>query len=61
MVETIYWDITQQQHIRNLFAKIQNGRLSITYYPTNGEKPYNLTCDMNWTKKLRLWHKDASL
>ena len=51
MKKTKRWDILPQQHILNLYIKTQNDKLAITYYPENGEEPYDLTYDMDWTKE----------
>ena len=44
-------NVLPQQYILDLFDKTKDGKLAITYYPTNGEQPYDLTYDMDWTKE----------
>ena len=44
-------NVLPQQYILELFDKTEDGKLAITYYPTNGEQPYDLTYDMDWTKE----------
>lgn len=44
-------NVLPQQYILNLFDKTKDRKLAITYYPTNGEQPYDLTYDMDWTKE----------
>lgn len=52
MTEVKRRDVFPQQHILDLYAKTQDGKLAITYYPENGEKPYDLTYDMDWTEEI---------
>lgn len=49
MNETKCRSVLVQQYIHNLYTKTQNGKLAITYYPANSEKPYDLTYAVDWT------------
>lgn len=49
MKEPYRRDVDPVQHIRNLFDSTHDGRLAITYYPSDGEKPFERTYAMDWT------------
>ena len=51
MSKTNRFEITPQEHIMNMYEQTCDGKIAVTYYPTNGEKPYSLTYTIDWTKE----------
>ncbi|MBQ4066553.1 MAG: hypothetical protein IJD22_02795 [Clostridia bacterium] len=43
-------DDSHERYIMNLFERTEDGRIAITYYPTNGEEPYSLSHKINWSR-----------
>lgn len=50
MTEEMRNDLTPQGYIRQMFRETQNGILSITYYPFNGE-PETIAYRVSWTEE----------
>lgn len=43
-------NIIPQEYIRQLYDNMHDDKISITYYPTNGEKPYSFSFQMDCTE-----------